>query len=193
MEQTKLLFRAALIVALIAVGARIQIPLPYFDYYTLQFTFVLLGAALLPPIYAFGAVAAYVVMGLLGIPVFAGGGGISYILRPSFGYLIGFALCAGALSYVHQNYAVHTKKQYFLMNLLGIVIVYFFGLTYKTAILYWYLNETVDWAVLLSTAFAFDIPTDIIMVAILSLGERRIFKALRAFSRQRKPKQMHMA
>ena len=70
MEQTKLLFRAALIVALIAVGARIQIPLPYFDYYTLQFTFVLLGAALLPPIYAFGAVAAYVVMGLLGIPVF---------------------------------------------------------------------------------------------------------------------------
>ena len=32
----------------------------------------------------------YIGIGLLGIPVFASGGGISYVLVPSFGYLIGF-------------------------------------------------------------------------------------------------------
>ena len=70
--KTRLLFRAALMIALLTVGARIQIPLPYFDYYTLQFTFVLLAAVILPPRYAWGSVATYVVMGLIGIPIFAG-------------------------------------------------------------------------------------------------------------------------
>ena len=67
--KTRLLFRAALMIALLTVGARIQIPLPYFDYYTLQFTFVLLAAVILPPRYAWGSVATYVLMGLIGIPI----------------------------------------------------------------------------------------------------------------------------
>ena len=181
MTRTKVLFRAALIVALIAVGARIQVPLPYFDYYTLQFTFVLLGAALLPVRYAIGAVAAYTIMGLMGIPVFAGGGGISYVLRPSFGYLIGFIVCAGSLSYLHAAYNVRTRMQYFLLNLVGIGIVYLFGLTYKVAILYLYMNQTVDMNVLLVSAFAVDIPADIIMVAMLSMAEHKIVRALSGY------------
>jgi biotin transport system substrate-specific component len=36
----------------------------------------------------------YVVLGLIGIPVFTKGGGLSYIFEPSFGYLIGFILAA---------------------------------------------------------------------------------------------------
>ena len=35
------------------------------------------------------AVAVYVAVGLAGIPVFAAGGGIQYVFRPSFGYLLG--------------------------------------------------------------------------------------------------------
>lgn len=108
--KTRLLFRAALIIALLAVGARIQIPLPYFDYYTLQFTFVLLAAVILPPRYAWGAVGTYVLMGLIGIPIFAGGGGLGYIVRPSFGYLIGFIFTAGILSYVKHHYQIHSRK-----------------------------------------------------------------------------------
>ncbi|MFQ7171426.1 MAG: biotin transporter BioY [Thomasclavelia ramosa] len=34
------------------------------------------------------AVLLYVVIGLLGLPIFAAGGGLAYIVRPSFGYLI---------------------------------------------------------------------------------------------------------
>ncbi|WDC85841.1 biotin transporter BioY [Caloramator sp. mosi_1] len=39
----------------------------------------------------------YLLMGLLGIPVFAGGtAGVQVILKPSFGYLIGFIFGAYA-------------------------------------------------------------------------------------------------
>lgn len=40
------------------------------------------------------AVAVYVAVGLAGIPVFAAGGGIQYVFRPSFGYLLGFIAAA---------------------------------------------------------------------------------------------------
>ena len=33
---------------------------------------------------------AYIVMGLIGIPVFSTGGGFQYVLLPSFGFIIGF-------------------------------------------------------------------------------------------------------
>ena len=138
--KTRLLFRAALMIALLTVGARIQIPLPYFDYYTLQFTFVLLAAVILPPRYAWGSVATYVLMGLIGIPIFAGGGGLGYIVRPSFGYLIGFIVTAGVLAELKQRYKIHTILGYFTINTIGIVITYLFGLSYKIAILAWYLN-----------------------------------------------------
>lgn len=176
--KTRLLFRDALLIALIAVGARIQIPLPYFDYYTLQFTFVLLCGVLLPVRYAAGAVATYVLMGLIGIPVFAGGGGFGYVVRPTFGYLVGFIATAGVLAYVKSKYDVHTRKGYFWLNCLGIVITYVFGLSYKVAILALYLNETVPLLHIFQVAFAFDIPADFLMIIVLSLAEVSIVNAL---------------
>ena len=82
--------------ALVAAGAFIQVPVPGMDYFTLQFLFVLLAGMILG--YKLGAisVAVYVLLGLCGLPIFAAGGGIAYIFRPSFGYLVGFILAAFA-------------------------------------------------------------------------------------------------
>ena len=33
---------------------------------------------------------AYIIMGLVGLPVFSVGGGIYYLLKPSFGFILGF-------------------------------------------------------------------------------------------------------
>ena len=74
----------SLFTALIAIGAFLQIPLPNFDYFTLQFFFVLMAGMLLGARLGALSAALYVLIGLLGIPVFAAGGGISYVLRPSF-------------------------------------------------------------------------------------------------------------
>lgn len=176
--KTQLLFRSALCLALIIVGARIQVPLPYFDYYTLQFTFVLLSSVLLPVRYAVGTMGAYILLGLMGVPIFAGGGGFAYVLRPSFGYLIGFLVTAGVLSAINTRKPVHTRMGYFGLNSLGIVIIYLFGITYKVAILAFYLNEVIPLSAILVTAFAIDIPADILMIAVLSMAEVKIVGAV---------------
>ena len=117
-------------------------------------------------------------MGLIGIPVFAGGGGFGYVVRPTFGYLVGFIATAGVLAYVKSKYDVHTRKGYFWLNCLGIVITYVFGLSYKVAILALYLNETVPLLHIFQVAFAFDIPADFLMIIVLSLAEVSIVNAL---------------
>lgn len=45
--------------------------------------------------------AVYCFSGLVGLPVFAAGGGIAYVLKPSFGYILGFiasAMTAGLIA-----------------------------------------------------------------------------------------------
>lgn len=84
---------SSLFVALIAIGAIIRIPLGS-TVYTLQFLATLLAGALLGGRLGALAVLTYTVMGLVGLPVFASGGGPSYILQPTFGYLVAFMLQA---------------------------------------------------------------------------------------------------
>jgi biotin transport system substrate-specific component len=81
---------ASLFGAMTAVGAFIMIPLPLVPI-TLQNFFLALAAALLGG--ALGALSqiVYVALGLIGLPVFAGGkAGLGVLLGPTGGYLVGF-------------------------------------------------------------------------------------------------------
>ena len=82
-----------LFTALIAAGAFIRIPIPVVPF-TLQFLFTTLAGLLLGGKNGAISVGVYIFLGLLGLPVFASGGGFAYVLTPTFGYLIGFG--AGA-------------------------------------------------------------------------------------------------
>ena len=88
---TRDLVLCGLFSALIAAGAFIKIPIPVVSF-TLQFLFTTLAGLLLGARLGALSVAIYLMTGLIGLPVFANGGGLSYILQPSFGYLIGFCL-----------------------------------------------------------------------------------------------------
>ena len=84
-----------LFTALIAVGAFLKITIPVQPvpmHFTLQFFFVLLAALLLGSKRAFASVITYLVIGLCGLPIFATGGGPAYLLKPTFGFLIGFEI-----------------------------------------------------------------------------------------------------
>ena len=56
--------------ALVAIGAFIQIPVPYMDYFTLQFFFVLLAGLILGADKGAISVGCYVLLGLVGVPIF---------------------------------------------------------------------------------------------------------------------------
>lgn len=95
--KTKELTTCALFAALIAIGAfiKVDIPLPmYTMHFTFQWFFVLMAGFLLGAKLATISVIVYLSIGLVGVPVFAAGGGPAYIFRPGFGFLLGFVLAA---------------------------------------------------------------------------------------------------
>ena len=85
---------SALMCALIAVLSQILIPLPPIPI-SLSLLGVYLCGALLPVRWSVAAVASYLLLGALGVPVYAGFcAGPSILLGSTGGYLIGYVPCA---------------------------------------------------------------------------------------------------
>ena len=120
--KTKDLVLCAMFVALIAVGAFIKIPVPVVPF-TLQFLFTMLAGLLLGPVNGALAVVVYIVLGLIGLPIFTQGGGPGYIFQPSFGYIIGFAVAAYVNGKI-ANAKTHPSYRRLLgANFLGLFIL----------------------------------------------------------------------
>ena len=97
-RRTGQLVLAALMTALTAVCAQIQIPLPPVPM-SLATLPVYLCGALLPPRYAAYAMLSYALLGLCGVPVFAGfAAGPSVLLGPTGGFIAGYALSSPVIA-----------------------------------------------------------------------------------------------
>lgn len=92
MERIGFLVWSAVFTALIICGAYISIPLSFTPVpVILQNLFVLLCGLLLGVWWGGASILLYLVLGAIGLPVFAGGGGgLAHLLGPTGGYLIGF-------------------------------------------------------------------------------------------------------
>ena len=90
---TKTMILCSLFTALVAIGAFIRIPLPV-TVFTMQFIFVLLAGLLLGSKRGALSVFMYVLIGFVGFPIVTEGGGPTYLLKPTFGYLLAFILAA---------------------------------------------------------------------------------------------------
>ena len=84
----RMMLLSALFAALTAVGAFIRLPAGPTSI-TLQIFFSALAGILLGVKWGAVSQLLYVGLGLLGLPVFTMGGGLSYLLQPSFGFLLG--------------------------------------------------------------------------------------------------------
>lgn len=92
--QLKRMVHASLMAALTAAGAYIAIPLGPVPI-VLQNLFVMLAGLLLGGRWGLASIGIYLLAGVMGLPVFAGGtGGIGRLVGPTGGYLIGFAAAA---------------------------------------------------------------------------------------------------
>jgi biotin transport system substrate-specific component len=122
--KTKYLILTGLFAALTAIGAYIYIPLPISPVpITLQMFFTFMAGGLLGKKYGFFSQLIYVLIGAIGLPVFAGGaGGIGILFGPTGGYVLGF-MAAGYI-------AGMSKDKYFskiIYMLLGLVVIYLLG------------------------------------------------------------------
>ena len=168
----------ALSCALIIVGAFIRIPLSPLSI-TLQAEFVLLSALLLGARKACTAVGVYILLGLCGIPVFTQGGGLSYVLRPSFGFVVGF-LAAAAVT----GCAVTRLKKYSFLNLYvscfaGIVVLYVLGVAYFYLITRFYLESQIGFMNLMSACVVVTLPVDVVLCIPVALCAKRLLPILK--------------
>jgi biotin transport system substrate-specific component len=132
--------RAALMAAVTAVAAQIAIPLPFsLVPFTLQVLAVVLSGLLLGPRYGALAQAVYLLVGAVGVPVFAqfeGGPGV--ILGPKGGYLISYpiaaalaGLAAGAVARGPRRLALWMG---FFWGCAGLAVIYALGATWLAVV-----------------------------------------------------------
>ena len=127
--KTKGVIYCGLFTALIAVGAFIKIPIPVVPF-TLQYLFTMLAGLLLGSRLGTVSVLSYMLLGLAGLPIFSEGGGLWYVFKPSFGYIIGFAVGTFVTGWIAEHMEKKTIARYLLANLAGLFCVYAVGMIY---------------------------------------------------------------
>jgi len=102
-EKLRSMVLASLMAALTAVGAYIYIPIGPVPV-VLTNLFVFLAGLLLGSRWGLASVGIYLMLGAMGIPVFAGGkGGLVHFLGPTGGYLVGFAVAAWMMGFISER------------------------------------------------------------------------------------------
>lgn len=180
-KKTRNLILCALFVALIAVGAFIRIPIPVVPF-TLQFLFTMLAGLLLGGKTGALAVCIYIVMGLAGLPIFAEGGGLSYILKPSFGYIIGFAIAAYVTGAIANRGANPGYRRLLAATFTGLGIVYICGMAYYYLMSNFYLGTPIGLWPLFLYCFLLAVPGDICLCILGAVLGKRLIPVLKTMN-----------
>lgn len=128
--KTKELTLIAMFAAITAVLSWLPpIPLPFSPVpITFQVIGVLMAGALLGPKLGFLSQLVYVFLGVMGLPVFAGGNaGLGVIIGPTGGYIIGFILAAFVVGWFIHIYPSNKFSKYAIAMTLGIFSIYIPG------------------------------------------------------------------
>ncbi len=159
--------RVALMAAVTAVAAQIAVPI-FPVPITLQVLAVILSGLLLGPRYGALAQAVYVLVGAVGVPVFAEfRGGLGVIFGPTGGYLVSYpvaaavaGLAAGAARSGSRRRALLTG---FLWGCVGLGVIYTFGATWLSVV------TDLPFAAALAQGALIFLPFDLIKVSLAAV------------------------
>lgn len=166
----------AMFVALIAAGAFVKIPIGIVPV-SLQYAAAVTCAMLLGPWDSLVAIAIYIAMGLIGIPVFVAGGGFAYVLQPTFGYLAGylFALPIGGMIARGVKGDAQIKFARLVLGALTtMAIVHVFGVMYMYFILNFYVGSGIEMGKAWMTGSVVFLPTDCAFSILAAIVARRV-------------------
>lgn len=129
-----LIFLGALFVAALA---QVKIALPFTPVPLTGQTFgVLLLGATLGSKRGVAAMALYIAMGALGLPVFAGGAaGLTYLSGATLGYLIGFVAAAYVIGLLAERGLERSVRTSLIPFLVGTILIYICGIAWLTVVL----------------------------------------------------------
>jgi biotin transport system substrate-specific component len=159
------LFDAVLVVAFsafVALSARVAIPwwpVPM----TLQPLAVLFTGAVLGSRRGVLALLLYLAEGAVGLPVFAGGAGVAYMLGPTGGYLVSYPVVAGLVGWLAERGWDRRLVWTAAAMTLGLIVIYAFGVAWLAGLL-------GDLEIALVQGMLIFIPGDLIKIAIATLA-----------------------
>lgn len=179
-QNTTSLLLCALFTALVAIGAFIRIPTPLVPV-TLQFWFTAMAGLLLGPWRGALSVFVYVLLGLIGVPVFTQGGGLGYVFQPTFGYLLGFIAEAWVIGAIAWRKKDADFKWLLFATLVGAVVVYTCGTVYCFLISKYVLGTTLAlWPLLISCVFL-PLPSDLVFCVVSAMLGKRLIPVMRQY------------
>ena len=115
----------------------------------------------------------YIIMGLIGIPVFSQGGGFDYIFNPSFGFIRGF-LAASAIIGIRKD-LFYVK---YITSTIGLIIINLCGVIYMYIIINYYLDLDKSLSYVLSVGVLPFIFKDFISAILACIIYSRIQQAI---------------
>lgn len=135
------LTQIALFPAMMGATAGIVIPLGGLPPITLQTLFVLLAGLLLKPKDAAISIGSYVLLGVIGVPIFSGyRGGIGVLLSGSGGFIVGFVFASVFVSIMKNVKIINNQFwHYFMILSVATLLIYMIGgayISYLTSISY---------------------------------------------------------
>lgn len=174
-EQTRMLALAALFAVVTAAANFIKIPVGVVPI-TLLFLATALASVLLGPRWGAVSQVVYVILGLVGLPIFTGGGGLGYVLQPSFGFLLGLIPAAWVIGMLTRGRPGPVRVA--LSALAGLAVLYLVGLPYMWFILNVYLEKGMALPALLWSGMLIFLPGDILKIAGVTALSRPLRRAL---------------
>ncbi len=170
MSRTRNIVLVSLTIALTTAGAYLRIPVPISPVpVSLQTLFVLLSGALLGPWLGTAAMTSYILLGLIGLPVFTGGGGPQYVLSPTFGFLLSFpvsAMVVGLVLRFHGDDQERSIGRKLLAMILGTGVVYLVGVPWLWLNLFLVQGKKIALPALLMMGMVPFLPGDLLKILL---------------------------
>lgn len=163
--------------ALTAAGAFIRMPL-FPVPFTLQNLCAVMAGMALGARAGSMSQAVYLAMGLMGLPVFSGGGGPGYVVSPTFGYLLGFLAAPAVSGLLTRNRAL-TPVNTAVASVAGMLAIYLAGVPYLACYLAFVLDKPGAFRIALETGFAVFLPGDALKCLLLAMVMPRLAPALK--------------
>lgn len=172
------LAKCAIFVVLMIVAAYIKIP--FFPVpLTFQTVVAVFAGLILGPWYGAASVGVYVLMGLLGLPVFTSGGGFLYVVNLTFGYLLGFIAAALVAGLVGGRERLSLRRA-LVAALCGFFVNYLIGVPYFACIWHFY-NHNAGLGGALITYNVLYLPKDFVLCILAALLAWRLKPSLVRF------------
>ena len=119
---------------LLTISAKIQVPFWPVPMTMQTFVVLVLGVAYGWRL-AGATVLLYLAQGALGLPVFAGGGGLAYMAGPTGGYLAGFLLAAVAVGWLAERGWARSAPSTLAAMLIGTAIIFGCGIAWLATLI----------------------------------------------------------